>query len=284
MQAVKLVISGPFNAGKSQFIAAASEIEPVRTERRVTDHTAAVKATTTAAMDFGRLTIKPGLALHLYGTPGHRRFDFMWQALARGMRGLLLVVDSTDSNSFVEARSIFDFFQTLVPVPCVVAANKQDRRGAVNPSELATALEVAAEQVVPSVATEPASVRSVLSRLLAHIPPVVSETDVRVAEPIAPRSPARLIAVEWSGSRQHLTQGEGSTLCGRIIPVTALPALIYREEGCQVCTAAASRAGLTCADCGRPLTRSRDSRYCLGCAERRRTAPRDAIALAVDLV
>ena len=77
MQAVKLVVIGPFDNGKSQLIAAASEIEPVRTERRVTDHTASVKPLTTAAMDYGCLRIEPGVALHLYGTPGQRRFDFM---------------------------------------------------------------------------------------------------------------------------------------------------------------------------------------------------------------
>jgi len=58
MQAIKLVISGPFNAGKSQLIVAASEIDPVRTERRVTDHTSVVKPMMTAAMDYGRLTVR----------------------------------------------------------------------------------------------------------------------------------------------------------------------------------------------------------------------------------
>lgn len=283
MQTVKLVISGPFNAGKSQLIMAASEIEPVRTERRVTDHTSTVKAMTTAAMDFGRLTVRPGLALHLYGTPGQRRFDFMWRALARGMRGLLLVVDSTDRGSFAEARRILAFFQELAAVPLLVAANKQDVPGAAPPAALADILELGADQVVPCVATDPASARAALIQLLAAIPLPTGEAQARPAEPITPRPPARLIAVRWPRARQHLTAGGGITLCGASVPPVALPELIYEQGACELCAGTAARAELICADCGRPLTRTRDGVCCLGCAERRRTAPLDAVALSVDL-
>lgn len=283
MQAVKLVISGAFNAGKSQFIAAASEIEPVRTERRVNDHTAAVKPLTTAAMDYGRLSVQPDAVLHLYGTPGQRRFDFMWQALARGMRGLLLVVDSAAPATFTEARSILDFFQQLSPVPFLVAANKQDQPGALSPNALATMLDLPAELVAPCVATEPERARAALLKLLARVPLAAPNTESQAATPIGPRSPAPLAAVTWPGARQHLTQGGGVSLCGRLLPPGALPLFVAGKGGCQVCARAATRSGLVCADCGRSLTRSRDGVRCLGCAERRRTAPRDAVAGGVQL-
>lgn len=284
MRAVKIVIAGAFNAGKSQMIVSASEIDPVRTERRVSDHTSALKDTTTAAMDYGRLTLPGAVVLHLYGTPGQRRFDFMWQALARGMRGLLLVVDSADPASFADARGVLEFFARLRPTPLVVVANKQDRPGALAPADLAAALDLLPEvPVVPCVATDPASARAALETLLTHIPiPDVPDVSAAAA-PIAPRPPARLAAVAWPGSREHLTIGGGRTLCGRGLPAGALPIFVAGAAGCLVCAGAAARAGLTCADCGRPLTRSADGVRCLGCAQRRRTAPRDSMAPEVEL-
>lgn len=101
MQAVKVVVNAPFNAGKSQLIAAASEIELVRTERWIADDTAAVKLLTTALLDYDWPAMLPGGTLHLYNTPGQGHFDVMWQALARRVHGLLLV-DSADPATLNE--------------------------------------------------------------------------------------------------------------------------------------------------------------------------------------
>ena len=90
MQTVKMVISGAVNAGKTEFIKAISEIEVVSTERRATDDTKLIKKETTVAMDFGRIAIADDLVLHLFGTPGQERFDFMWEILQKGAIGLLL--------------------------------------------------------------------------------------------------------------------------------------------------------------------------------------------------
>ena len=70
METVKIVVTGPFNSGKTEFISSISEIEVVSTERRITDGSRAVKKETTVAMDFGRITVDDGLILHLFGTPG----------------------------------------------------------------------------------------------------------------------------------------------------------------------------------------------------------------------
>jgi len=79
MQTVKMVVTGPFSAGKTQFIQSVSEIDVVSTERRVsTDEERSVKSATTVAMDFGRITVDEDLVLYLFGTPGQKRFDFMW--------------------------------------------------------------------------------------------------------------------------------------------------------------------------------------------------------------
>ena len=123
-RSVKIVVTGPFGAGKTSLIKAVSEIAVLSTERQVTDHTAAVKGQTTVAMDFGRITIDRDLVLYLFGTPGQKRFDFMWEILAEGMLGFIILVDATRDDSIGEAEEILSFFREVATVPYVVGVNK----------------------------------------------------------------------------------------------------------------------------------------------------------------
>jgi small GTP-binding protein len=164
MQTVKMVITGPFNAGKTEFISSVSEIEVVSTERRITDETASVKLETTVAMDFGRITIDEDLVLYLFGTPGQKRFDFMWEILSEGMLGFVVLVDSVRPETFREARRILDIFRSYANTPYVIAANKQDMEDAWSPEDLRIALRVRPGiKLLPCVAT--AFLRQCLSRL-----------------------------------------------------------------------------------------------------------------------
>ena len=90
MQTVKIVVTGPFNAGKTQFIQSVSEIDVVSTERKISTTERRVKAMTTVAMDFGRITVDDDLVLFPFGTPGQKRFDFMWEILSEGMLGFIV--------------------------------------------------------------------------------------------------------------------------------------------------------------------------------------------------
>jgi small GTP-binding protein len=167
VQTVKMVISGAVNAGKTEFIRSISEIEVVSTERRATDDTKLIKKETTIAMDFGRIAISDDLVLHLFGTPGQKRFDFMWEILSEGMLGLVLLVDSTRPETFRETNRIIDFFVSYRDTPYVIAANKQDRPNAWAPDELRLALRQPDHiKVVPCVASQRESVRDVLLELL----------------------------------------------------------------------------------------------------------------------
>ncbi len=122
---VKVVITGPFGAGKTTLIQTLSEIPVLSTERDVTEETErSLKADTTVAMDFGRLTIDPELLLYLFGTPGQRRFDFMWEILAEGMLGFVVLVDGAREESLAEAQPILEFFRSSADVPYIVAVNK----------------------------------------------------------------------------------------------------------------------------------------------------------------
>ena len=85
MQTVKIVVTGPFSAGKTEFIQTVSEIDVVSTERKITSEAEKIKESTTVAMDFGRITVDESLVLYLFGTPGQKRFDFMWEILSEAL-------------------------------------------------------------------------------------------------------------------------------------------------------------------------------------------------------
>ncbi|MFQ3567464.1 MAG: ATP/GTP-binding protein [Aggregatilineales bacterium] len=171
MQTVKMVITGPFSAGKTEFISSISEIDVVRTERQISSEAERqVKDQTTVAMDFGRITVDDDLVLYLFGTPGQRRFDFMWEILAEGMLGFVVMVDSTKPETFREAKSILETFRAYAPTPYVVAANKQDLPDAWSVEDLRIALRIEdGVKLLPCVANDKESVKTVLLELLYSI-------------------------------------------------------------------------------------------------------------------
>lgn len=170
MQAVKMVVTGPFSAGKTEFIGTISEIDVVSTERKITAIPEQIKETTTVAMDFGRITVDQDLVLYLFGTPGQRRFDFMWDILSQGMLGFVVMIDSTKPETFREAKRIIDTFSSYAATPYVVTANKQDMEDAWSPEDLRIIMRINPEiKVLPCVATDRESVKNVLLELLYSI-------------------------------------------------------------------------------------------------------------------
>ena len=170
IQTVKMVITGPFNSGKTAFVQSISEIDVVSTERTISTEAERIKSQTTVAMDFGRITVDDDLVLYLFGTPGQRRFDFMWEILSQGMLGFVVMVDSTRPETFREAKSILETFRAYAPTPYVVAANKQDLPDAWSVEDLRVALRLDPEiKMLPCVATDRESVKAVLLELLYSI-------------------------------------------------------------------------------------------------------------------
>jgi small GTP-binding protein len=170
MQTVKIVVTGPFSAGKTEFIQSVSEIDVVSTERKITSEAERIKATTTVAMDFGRITVGDDLVLYLFGTPGQRRFDFMWEILSEGMLGFIVLIDSTRPETFREGCSILETFKAYAPTPYVVAANKQDLPDAWELDDMRIALRLQeGVKLLPCVATDKEAVKKVLLELLYSV-------------------------------------------------------------------------------------------------------------------
>jgi len=170
MQNVKIVVTGPFSAGKTQFIRSISEIDVVDTERKVSSEIEKIKEATTVAMDFGRITVDDDLVLYLFGTPGQKRFDFMWEILSEGMLGFIVIVDSTRPETFREARRILETFRAYAPTPYIVTANKQDCEDAWETDDLRVALRLGEDvKFLPCVAVDKEKVKEVLLELLYTI-------------------------------------------------------------------------------------------------------------------
>jgi small GTP-binding protein len=165
--AVKIVVTGPFSAGKTTLIRTISEITVLSTEKGITDETRSRKTDTTVAMDFGRITIDRDLVLYLFGTPGQDRFDFMWEILGEGMLGYVLLVDATRQDSLDEAVGILDAFRKMARVPFVVGLNRSEGLDEADEAKVRSVLDLDPDvPVVPCDATDRESVKSVLLALL----------------------------------------------------------------------------------------------------------------------
>ena len=142
----KIVVAGGFGVGKTTFVGAVSEIDPLRTEALVTQESAGQddiskvqqKHTTTVAMDFGRITLAQNLVLYLFGTPGQRRFWFMWDDLVKGAIGAVVLVDTRRLD---DSFAAVDYFEAK-GLPFIVALNQFDGSGEFGPEEIREALAI----------------------------------------------------------------------------------------------------------------------------------------------
>ncbi|GAA5525484.1 hypothetical protein Maes01_02054 [Microbulbifer aestuariivivens] len=110
----KIIFAGPVGAGKSTAISTISDVEVVSTESRASDDVSLRKETTTVAMDYGRLALGNGQAIHLYGTPGQERFSFMWEVLTIGGLGLVLLIDNAADDPLADMEFYLGAFAKFI--------------------------------------------------------------------------------------------------------------------------------------------------------------------------
>jgi uncharacterized protein len=173
MEILRIVVTGAVAAGKTSFIRTISEIEVVDTEKKATDETAPIKAQTTVAMDFGLLTIGKNQALHLYGTPGQTRFDFMWDILIRKAHAYILLVDAHRPEQLRNSRKILNFMKQRVKIPYLIGVTHLDSPSAWEIEDVALALGILDHSDCPLLmnvnATEGVSVRTALITLIQEL-------------------------------------------------------------------------------------------------------------------
>ena len=175
---LKIVIAGPYGAGKTTFVKTISEVLPIETDVPLTKNELDGKRSTTVAFDYGRMKIREDLVVHLFGVPGQERFSFMWKIIARGMHGYLFIIDSSSEERVREAMNMYSFFRENFPnTPHIIAANKQDLPNAVDIPIIKSILKVPYEvKVMPLIATNRRSALLVLVALLEEIRNTLLET------------------------------------------------------------------------------------------------------------
>jgi len=180
---ITILIAGGFGAGKTTLVSSVSEIRPLRTEEALSEPSVLVdalegvedKTTTTVAMDFGRITVRDDLVVYLFGTPGQHRFWFMWDELALGALGAVVMADT---RRLADSFPSVDYFERR-SLPFVVAVNCFAGAKRYRPDTVRTALDLnPGVPVVLCDARQRTSSRDVLVTLVEYAISLISDSEV----------------------------------------------------------------------------------------------------------
>ncbi|MGQ4648521.1 ATP/GTP-binding protein [Lyngbya aestuarii] len=140
MESQRIVVTGTVGVGKSTFVKTVSELEVIAIERKITDQILPLKEKTTVALDFGQVRLSSQLDLHIYGTPGQSRFDFMWDILIHAASAYIVLVAANQPNVFQPTREILSFINQRVQIPMLIGLTHMDCPEALSPEEIMNSL------------------------------------------------------------------------------------------------------------------------------------------------
>lgn len=150
MSHYKIIFAGPVGAGKTTAVSAASDIPPVRTDAAASDDVREIKPNTTVALDYGAMKLADGSTIHLYGTPGQERFDFMWEILTEGGIALILLIDNARGDPLKELRFYLGAFSGFIRKTAVaIGVTHMDLRAAPRLADYQAELDKAGFGCVP---------------------------------------------------------------------------------------------------------------------------------------
>ena len=175
----KIIFTGPVGAGKSTAISAISDVPVISTEAMATDEIKQLKLTTTVAMDYGVLRLGHGEQVHLYGTPGQERFDFMWDILTKGGIGLVLLINNSTPDPIGDVRQFIRHFAAFINETGVVIGITQTD---ISPS--------------PGIDEYHASLFGPQAEISLHIPPPIFAVDARNRDDVRMLVEALLYALD----------------------------------------------------------------------------------------
>jgi len=184
MKTMRSVVAGTVGAGKTTFVQTLSEIEVVNTDRPATDETLLLKTETTVALDFGRLILSPNMDLHIYGTPGQSRFDFMWDLLIQNAHTYILLVAAHRPDNFHYSREILTFINQRVQIPMLIGLTHTDCPGAVESAEIMKMLgyDPKDKNCPPSIKVNPTQRASVIEALVILMALVIERSNIKLSQ------------------------------------------------------------------------------------------------------
>ncbi|MGF1490230.1 MAG: ATP/GTP-binding protein [Prochloraceae cyanobacterium] len=186
-QIKRIVVTGTVGAGKTTLIRTVSDIDTVNTDRQATDSTKSIKSKTTVGMDFGRFQPDSDLILHIYGTPGQSRFNFMWDLLISKADAYILLIPANRPEELNRVTQILEFIDRRVQIPMIFGITHTDCPGALNEAKIASSIGYGVGNNKPRfVVVDPhklMSIKKLLNVLIKELKP----TEVKTSPLLSPK-------------------------------------------------------------------------------------------------